>query len=113
MPLWIPLSNCRIAFAGKGRSAFPSWNMPPRKSSQAVAILNPEHLFDQAEKLILSPPAGRPRQVDIRRAISAAYYGVFHATWRLRQISSLASQNEIQSCIRSCTEASITGGSVI
>jgi len=45
-----------------------------------VAILNPEHLFDQAEKLILSPPAGRPRQVDIGRAISAAYYGVFHAT---------------------------------
>jgi len=45
-----------------------------------VAILNPEHLFDQAEKLILSPPAGRPRQVDIRRAISAAYYAVFHAT---------------------------------
>jgi hypothetical protein len=45
-----------------------------------VAILNPEHLFEQAEKLIIPPPAGPPRQVDIRRAISAAYYGVFHAT---------------------------------
>jgi uncharacterized protein (UPF0332 family) len=44
-----------------------------------VAILNPDHLFEQAEKLI-SPAAGRPRQVDIRRAISAAYYAIFHAT---------------------------------
>lgn len=44
-----------------------------------MAILNPDHLFEQAEKLI-SPPAGRPRQVDVRRAISAAYYAIFHAT---------------------------------
>jgi hypothetical protein len=41
-----------------------------------VAILNPEHLFEQAERLI----AGPPRQVDLRRAISSAYYGIFHAT---------------------------------
>jgi uncharacterized protein (UPF0332 family) len=45
-----------------------------------VAILNPEHLFEQAEKLVELPASGRPRQVDIRRAISAAYYGLFHAT---------------------------------
>lgn len=45
-----------------------------------MAILNPEHLFEQADKLIGAPPAGPPRQVDVRRAISAAYYGVFHAT---------------------------------
>jgi hypothetical protein len=44
-----------------------------------VAILNPEHLFEQADKLSSPPPAGPPRQVDIRRAISAAYYGIFHA----------------------------------
>jgi uncharacterized protein (UPF0332 family) len=44
-----------------------------------VAILNPEHLFEQAEKLI-TPQAGRPRQVGIRRSISAAYYAIFHAT---------------------------------
>jgi uncharacterized protein (UPF0332 family) len=43
-----------------------------------VAILNPDHLFEQAGKLI-TPPAGRPRQVDVRRAISAAYYAIFHA----------------------------------
>jgi hypothetical protein len=43
-----------------------------------VAILNPEHLFDQAEGLVTSG-GGRPRQVDIRRAISASYYGLFHA----------------------------------
>jgi hypothetical protein len=42
-----------------------------------VAIFNPDHLFEQADKLI-TPPAGRPRQADIRRAISAAYYGIFH-----------------------------------
>jgi hypothetical protein len=43
-----------------------------------VAILNPDHLFEQADKLV-GPSAGRPRQVDVRRAISAAYYAIFHA----------------------------------
>jgi hypothetical protein len=43
-----------------------------------VAILNPTHLFDQADGLAGSG-VGRPRQVDVRRAISAAYYGLFHA----------------------------------
>jgi uncharacterized protein (UPF0332 family) len=42
-----------------------------------VAI-NPDHLFEQAASLI-SPQAGRPRQVDIRRAVSAAYCAIFHA----------------------------------
>jgi len=45
-----------------------------------VAILNPDHLFDQADKLIIAPATGAPRQVDLRRAVSSAYYGVFHAT---------------------------------
>lgn len=45
-----------------------------------MAILNPEHLLEQADKLITPPPAGPPRQVDLRRAISAAYYAIFHAT---------------------------------
>jgi hypothetical protein len=44
-----------------------------------VAVLNPNHLFEQADKLI-TIQAGPPRQVDIRRAISAAYYATFHAT---------------------------------
>ena len=41
-----------------------------------MAILNPEHLFEQAVRLTA---AGSPRPVDLRRAISAAYYGLFHA----------------------------------
>jgi uncharacterized protein (UPF0332 family) len=52
--------------------------MPPRKSSRRVAIFNPDHLLEQADKLI-APQAGRPRQADIRRAISSAYYAIFHA----------------------------------
>lgn len=44
-----------------------------------MATLNPDHLFEQAEKLVEPPAAGAPRQVDVRRAISAAYYAVFHA----------------------------------
>lgn len=44
-----------------------------------MPILNPEHLLDQAERLIASPRAGPARQADIRRAISSAYYSVFHA----------------------------------
>lgn len=43
-----------------------------------MAALNPEHLLDQAERLIAAPPAGPPRQVDLRRAVSSAYYAVFH-----------------------------------
>jgi hypothetical protein len=43
-----------------------------------VARPNPDHSFEQAEKLVAPPSAGPPRQVDLRRAISAAYYGVFH-----------------------------------
>ncbi len=42
--------------------------------------IDPRHLFDQAEHLTRPARAGAPRQADLRRAISAAYYGVFHAT---------------------------------
>jgi hypothetical protein len=54
-------------------------NTPLKKSFKKVAILNPDHLFEQAERLVQPPAAGPPRQVDVRRAISAAYYGLFHA----------------------------------
>jgi len=39
-----------------------------------VTIPNPDHLLEQAARLA----AGRPRQADLRRAISTAYYGLFH-----------------------------------
>lgn len=39
-----------------------------------MTIPNPEHLLEQAEKLV------GPRQADNRRAISSAYYALFHAT---------------------------------
>lgn len=41
--------------------------------------INPDHLLEQAQRLIALPSARAPRQVDLRRAISAAYYAVFHA----------------------------------
>jgi len=43
-----------------------------------MTILNPEHLIQQAARLIEAPQPGPARQVDIRRAISACYYSVFH-----------------------------------
>lgn len=43
-----------------------------------MTIPNPEHLFDQADRLLASPFPGPIRQTDLRRAISAAYYGLFH-----------------------------------
>ncbi len=43
-----------------------------------MAILNADHLFEQAEQSAAPRPSGRPRQVALRRAISAAYYGLFH-----------------------------------
>lgn len=46
-----------------------------------MAILNPDHLLEQAARL-LEPISDRTtvRQVDRRRAISSAYYAVFHFT---------------------------------
>jgi DNA-binding transcriptional LysR family regulator len=44
-----------------------------------MPILNVEHLLDQAVRLIRPSSAGQRRQVDLRRAISSAYYSVFHA----------------------------------
>ena len=43
-----------------------------------MAILNPDHLLDQADRLIAPAGRGAPRQADLRRAISGAYYAVFH-----------------------------------
>ena len=43
-----------------------------------MPVPNPDHLLEQAAKLVVPPPAGPPRQVDLRRAISSAYYAVFH-----------------------------------
>ncbi|MGD9538531.1 MAG: hypothetical protein AB7P52_11440 [Alphaproteobacteria bacterium] len=40
--------------------------------------INTDHLFRQAERLIAPSQAGAPRQADLRRAISSAYYGLFH-----------------------------------
>jgi hypothetical protein len=44
-----------------------------------VPRLNPDHLLEQAERLAAPVSSGAPRQVDLRRAVSGAYYGVFHA----------------------------------
>lgn len=44
-----------------------------------MAVVNPDHLLDQAEQLFqLLHPGGALRQADRRRAISSAYYAVFH-----------------------------------
>jgi hypothetical protein len=43
-----------------------------------VAILTPEHLFEQADGLLNLYPRRKPRQTELRRAISAAYAGIFH-----------------------------------
>lgn len=49
------------------------------KGRTEVAVLSPDHLLQQAANLIAPPLKGPPLQVNIRRAISAAYYAVFHA----------------------------------
>ncbi|MEQ1864212.1 MAG: hypothetical protein ABL996_06115 [Micropepsaceae bacterium] len=42
-------------------------------------MINPSHLIDQAGRLSASSRKGKPRQTDLRRAVSSAYYAVFHA----------------------------------
>jgi hypothetical protein len=44
-----------------------------------MPVLNPDHLLEQAARLTATPTIGAPRQADLRRAISTAYYGIFHA----------------------------------
>ena len=44
-----------------------------------MPLPNPDHLLDQADRLVAPPAGGAPRQTDLRRAISAAYYALFHA----------------------------------
>jgi hypothetical protein len=39
--------------------------------------MNPRHLLEQAERLA-TEGTGRPRQADLRRAASTAYYALFH-----------------------------------
>jgi hypothetical protein len=43
-------------------------------------ILTPDHLLGQATALLRLYPGRKPRQTEIRRAISAAYYALFHLT---------------------------------
>lgn len=45
-----------------------------------MTLLNAQHFFERATRLAASQSSGPPRQVDLRRAISDAYYGIFHAT---------------------------------
>ncbi|RYC31470.1 hypothetical protein D3273_13920 [Lichenibacterium minor] len=45
-----------------------------------MSILDPDHLLEQADRLVAPPPKGPPRQVDLRRGISSAYYALFHLT---------------------------------
>ena len=42
-------------------------------------MLNPDHLLELASDLASAQGAGAPRQVILRRAVSTAYYAVFHA----------------------------------
>jgi uncharacterized protein (UPF0332 family) len=44
-----------------------------------MSVPDPDHLLEQADRLIASTGAGTARQVDLRRAISNAYYALFHA----------------------------------
>jgi hypothetical protein len=67
--------NKRLQQAGEER--FPI----VRGSSGRPHMANPDfnHLFEQADRLITPLPSeSEPRQTDLRRAVSAAYYGVFH-----------------------------------
>ena len=43
-----------------------------------IAALQPEALLTAARKLARQTGSGRPRQAELRRAVSTAYYAVFH-----------------------------------
>lgn len=43
-----------------------------------MSVVNPKHLLDQSNALINLASKTKPRQADLRRAVSSAYYAVFH-----------------------------------
>jgi uncharacterized protein (UPF0332 family) len=44
--------------------------------------MNPDHLLEHADYLIEVGPPGRPRQANLKRVVSSAYYALFHFTMR-------------------------------
>ena len=44
--------------------------------------MNPDHLLDQAERLLTPTRPGFSRQADLKRVISTAYYSLFHFVMR-------------------------------
>jgi hypothetical protein len=56
-----------------------------------VTIPNPDHYLDQAEHLIIWSSG---RQADLRRAVSTAYYAVFHAVMRAAADTYVGSANK-------------------
>jgi uncharacterized protein (UPF0332 family) len=46
-------------------------------------MTEPAQLIAQARNLARQPRQGRPRQVDLRRAVSGSYYALFHTFARL------------------------------
>jgi hypothetical protein len=44
-----------------------------------MAVVDPDDLLFQADRLIGPSTVGPPKQTDLRRAISNAYYAIFHA----------------------------------
>jgi len=43
-----------------------------------MAVFDPEAVLQQAERLVKPFQPGPPRQVDVRRALSSAYYALYH-----------------------------------
>src|SRR5215471_5999616 len=80
MRSWIRWYKLWIGCKKLETTVFQSSNTQPKKSWRILTLLNPQHFFERARRLAASPSSGPPRQVDLRRAISDAYYGIFHAS---------------------------------
>jgi len=70
-----------------------------------------DDLVEQAECLLEQEKAGRPRQASLRRAVSAAYYSVFHETID-QAVRSILLGEQTSSKLRSRLERTITHGAV-
>ena len=44
--------------------------------------MNPDHLLEHADFVIELGPPGRPRQANLKRVVSTAYYALFHFVMR-------------------------------
>jgi hypothetical protein len=93
------LAQLRYRLQEEGDERFPIVEYATREELEDL-VIDPDHLLKQAQRLARPPRPGAPRQADLRRAVSSAYYAIFHATPPSR-LKTYVRQPQDRPCLRS------------